>query len=234
MNDPDRIDRRFYGRRQGRPLRPGRQRLLRDLLPRVRIDVPEEGIHLDPRALFDPRPREVWLEIGFGAGEHLAAQARAHPEIGFVGCEPFVNGVAGLLSQLDRDGLSNIRVHPGDARQLLAALPDASIGRGFVLFPDPWPKARHAKRRFICPTNLVALARVLIDGAELRLASDDPGHVRWMLEQLWRCSALVWTAQGPRDWRERPDDWPATRYEIKAGRAGRASAFLRFRRTARG
>src|SRR5262249_9683178 len=137
-------DRRFYGRRKGRPLRKGQQHLIDTLLPRVALALPETGT-LDPRALFPGRPEQIWLEIGFGGGEHLAEQARAHPEIGLIGCEVFLNGIATLLTQVASLGLGNVRVYPDDARDLLDALPPASLDRVFLLFPDPWPKRRHAE-----------------------------------------------------------------------------------------
>lgn len=171
--------------------------------------------------------------MGFGGGEHLAAQAAAHPETGFVGCEPFLNGVAKFLVRAEDEALGNVRVFADDARLLLDALPDACVGRAFVLFPDPWPKARHHRRRFIAPGNLDALARVLRDGAELRMASDDMGYVRWMLFHTLGHGAFDWTARGAADWRERPDDWPATRYEAKALERGARCAYLRFRRRPR-
>ena len=225
-------DRRIYGRRHGRRLRPGRRRLMQELLPKLRIAIPESGASLELAALF-PGATEFWLEIGFGAGEHLATQAGAHPGIGLIGCEPFVNGVAALLGWIDRESLGNIRIHPGDGRDLLDVLPDASIGRVFILFPDPWPKTRHARRRLLGGETLAGLARVMKDGAELRLATDDPGQLRWMLEQMSRAPAFRWTARGPGDWRTRPADWPATRYEEKSASQGRASTFLRYARLAR-
>ncbi len=154
---------RLYGRRRGPRLRAGRQALMDRLLPELRIDVPADAAPgaIDPRALFAAPMDQVWLEIGFGGGEHLAAQAAAHPGIGFIGCEPFVNGVARLIARIDEAGLANIRLHPDDARPLLAALPDACVGRVFILFPDPWPKARHHKRRLVTTALLDALARVM-------------------------------------------------------------------------
>lgn len=224
---------RLHGRRRGRRLRPGRQALLEELLPRLRIALPPPGQCLDPAGLFGSAPARLWLEIGFGGGEHLAEQAAAHPEIGFLGCEIFLNGVASLLAHLERRQLANVRILPDDARPLLDALPDRSIGRVFLLFPDPWPKARHAGRRFVSQQNLDRLARVMEDGAELRIASDDPGHVGWTLEQLLRRSDFRWTARCPADWRERPADWPPTRYEAKARAVGRRPVFLRFLRAPR-
>ena len=225
---------RSYGRRHGRKLRTQRQDLLRDRLPALRIPQPlDQTGRLDPERLFAKAVSAVWLEIGFGAGEHIAWQAAAHPEIGFIGCEPFVNGVGALLALIDRLGLDNVRVHDDDARPLLAALADGTIGRCFILFPDPWPKLRHHKRRLIAPATLDALARVLGDGAELRVATDDPSYLGWILAALQAHPAFEWVVAGPADWRARPPDWPATRYEAKARAAGRMPCFLRFRRRAR-
>jgi tRNA (guanine-N7-)-methyltransferase len=218
----------FHGRRKGRRLRAGQQRRLDDLLPALAIALPETG-ELDLARLF-AKPEAVWLEIGFGAGEHLAWQAERHPRIGLIGAEVFWNGVARLLAHAAERGLANLRVFPEDARALLEALPAGSIDRVFLLFPDPWPKQRHAKRRFVGRANLDRLARVLRPGAELRMASDDPGQIRWMLEQTLAHPEFAWLATGPGDWRERPADWPATRYEEKALAAGRRAAYLQFRR----
>lgn len=222
----------LYGRRRGRPLRKQRSGLLETLLPRLQVTVPETG-RLDPAALFNRSVRGVWFEVGFGGGEHLAAQAAANPDVGIIGCEPFINGVAGLLQHVEAGGLENVRIVPDDARPILDALPDACIDRAFVLFPDPWPKVRHAFRRFIGPGNLPRLSRILKDGAELRLATDDRQLSRWMLEHTWRHPDFAWTAEGPEDWRVRPADWPETRYERKALEAGRQPVFLRFRRRPR-
>lgn len=224
----------FHGRRKGRRLRSGRQRLMADLLPQLAIALPATG-GLDPRALFAeaaalPKDAPIWLEIGFGSGEHLAWQAERNPTVGFLGSEVFENGVARLMGHVAAQGLANIRVFPDDARLLLDALVPTSLDRVFLLFPDPWPKARHAERRFVSGANLDRLARLLRPGSELRMASDDPGQVRWMLEQTSRHPAFVWLAEGPRDWRERPADWPPTRYEEKALAEGRTGSFLRFRR----
>ena len=183
--------------------------------------------------LFDAPVEAVWLEIGFGAGEHLAAQAEAHPAVGFIGCEVFENGVAKLLAEIEQHQLSNIRLFLDDARLLLAALSEASLARVFILFPDPWPKLRHHKRRIVSRTTLDALARVMIDGAELRLATDDRGYLAWMLEHTTRHPDFQWLARRPADWRNRPSDWPATRYEQKAIAAGRRPTFLCFRRRPR-
>jgi tRNA (guanine-N7-)-methyltransferase len=222
----------LYGRRRGRPLRRDQQRLIDTLLPRLALTLPESGT-LDPAALFDLRPREVWVEIGFGGGEHLAAQAAAHRDVGIIGCEVFENGVAKLLAEIQRQGLANIRILTDDARLLLSALPPASIGRVFILFPDPWPKQRHHKRRIVTGQTLDTLAGIMTDGAELRLATDDVDYLAWMLARVPVHPAFEWLADGPEDWRSRPADWPATRYEAKAIAAGRRPYFLRLRRRPR-
>ena len=221
----------LYGRRQGPKLRPGAKELLERLLPRVSFAV-VAGQPLDPRSLFPTPPKEVWLEIGFGGGEHLAAQAAAHPDIGLLGVEPFINGVAKLLRLLEQQGLDNVRVLMDDARLLLAALPDASLARAFVLFPDPWPKLRHHKRRIVNTATMGKFARVLAPDAELRLATDDPDYARWMLAAGLAEKRLVWTAERAADWREPPPGWVTTRYEAKARNAGRRPVFLTFRRRA--
>jgi tRNA (guanine-N7-)-methyltransferase len=175
----------------------------------------------------------VWLEVGFGAGEHLAAQAERHREISFIGCEVFENGIVQMLRQMERLRLDNVRLFADDARLLMEALPSASVDRVFILFPDPWPKRRHAKRRILSRETLDALAVIMRDGAELRLATDDRNYLCWILEQVTDHSAFEWLARRPSDWRERPEDWPLTRYEKKARAAGRAPFFLRSRRRAR-
>ena len=222
-----RRSRRIYGRRRGRPLRPGQRRLHDTLLPRLAVTLPETGA-LDPAALFAERPASVWLEIGFGAGEHLAAQAEAHPDIGFIGVEVFENGVARLVAEIARRGLANIRIFPDDARVLLDALAPASLDRVFILFPDPWPKTRHHKRRLVSTATLDRLAVLMRPRAELRLATDDRDYLAWILEHATAHPDFEWLARRPADWRERPADWPPTRYEEKARAAGRTPAFLRF------
>ncbi len=225
--------RAFYGRRQGRRLRPGLKALLDEFLPQVAVPLSHDGGKLDPTTLFDGRCSGYALEIGFGAGEHLAWQAERHPEIGFLGAEYFINGVAGLLRRIRDRGLDNIRIYHGDARDLLDALPERSLDRAYILFPDPWPKARHHKRRIVQDQTLTRLAQVMKDRVELRLATDDMDYLRWMLERLLRSPDFEWLARGPRDWRERPEDWPQTRYESKAFDQGRRPVYLRFRRRPR-
>ncbi len=220
----------LHGRRRGRPLRASLKRLLDERLPELLIALPSEGRLLDPAGLFAEPPGALWLEIGFGGGEHLAWQAAANPEVGILGAEIYVNGVASALRALTRQSSGNVRIHHGDARDLLDCLPPASLSRAFILFPDPWPKARHNRRRIVQPESLDRLAALLLPGAELRLATDDPDYAAWMLAYLDRHDAFHWTARAASDWRERPADWPETRYELKALSAGRAPVFLSWRR----
>lgn len=223
---------RFFGRRRGKTLRRTAQGLMETVLPRLAIIAPgQDSLPLDPSALFAHPVRQVWLEVGFGGGEHLAAQAALYPDIGLIGAEPFSNGIASLLGHLVGGGIDNVRIFPDDVRQLLPGLPQASIGRVFVLFPDPWPKKRHAERRFIGRDNLDALARVMADGAELRVASDDPVYQEWAAEQLRAHPDFVET-QVTSDRPTLPQDWPPTRYEQKC-LAGRAPVFFRFVRKSR-
>jgi tRNA (guanine-N7-)-methyltransferase len=218
--------RNLYGRRHGKKLKPSQRRLLAELLPRLRIAgvSPAENPGRAPlarAALFgDDRP--VWLEIGFGGGEHLVRQAAANPGIGLVGCEPFVNGVAMALGAIERAGVANVRLHPGDARDLIELLPAGSVGRVFLLYPDPWPKARHARRRFASRENLALLAPAMAPGAELRLATDiadyaEHARVEAAATPGWRVAADSGTPWG---------DWPGTRYEAKALAAGRRPRYL--------
>lgn len=226
-------DPRFHGRRRGRRLRAHREELLASLLPALEVTLPADDSVLDPRTLFAGPLREVWLEIGFGNGEHLAWQAQHHADIGFIGAEPFVNGVARLLSDIEAEKIDNIRILADDVRPLLARLPAASLGRVFILFPDPWPKARHHKRRLVSEETLDLLAAAMCDGAELRLATDDADYLTWMLRLALAHQAFDWLAQRPGDWRRRPADWPPTRYEEKNRSGGKGPVFLRFRRRAR-
>lgn len=201
---------------------------MESLLPRIAVPDPSAG-KLDPLALI-PDTDETWLEVGFGGGEHLAWQAAQNPRIGVIGAEPFINGVAKLLVHVDEQGLENVRIHFGDARPLMEALPDASLSRIFVLHPDPWPKKRHYKRRMISPWFFEESARLLKSGGELRVASDIEDYVRWTLMHAQNAKDFEWTAMRADDWRVRPDDWPQTRYEAKSLREGRTPAYLVFRR----
>jgi len=223
---------RVYGRRRGRPLRPNQRERAATLLPQLALTLPRDG-RIEPAVLFEKAIVPIWVEIGFGGGEHLAEQAASHPEIGFIGCEVYENGVAKLVREVERLGLGNVRIFAEDGRLLLDALPVQSIDRVFVLFPDPWPKLRHHKRRIVSGATLDRLAEIMRDGAELRLATDDRDYLRWMLERVTGHPAFLWLARRPVDWRERPPDWPQTRYEAKARAAGRAPFFLRLARRPR-
>jgi tRNA (guanine-N7-)-methyltransferase len=202
--------------------------LMESLLPRLAVPDPEKG-SIDPKTLF-PQADDFALEVGFGGGEHLAAQAAANPRTGFIGAEPFINGVGRLLVHIDDGALANVRVQFGDARPLMEALPDAALSRIFVLFPDPWPKKRHFKRRVISPWFFAEAARLLKSGGRLRVASDIEDYIRWTLMHAQNAPHFEWTAERASGWQTRPADWPPTRYEGKATAAGRAPAYLEFRR----
>ena len=225
MNDPATI-RRLYGRRQGHKLRLGQSALVEELLPEV--SVPEDG-PLTAQSLFgDDRPLQ--LEIGFGAGEHLAGQAEAAPGTGFIGCEPFLNGVVGALTHIRERELDNVRLYMGDALTVIERLPDASLDRLFLLHPDPWRKARHAKRRMLNHGPLDAIAAKLKPGAEFRLGTDDPTYCRWSMMVMNQRRDFVWQARDATDFLTRPDDWPETRYERKARRQGHEVWYFRYTR----
>jgi len=224
-----------YGRRRGRRLRSGKQALFDGLLPKLEIGTAElkNCGTLEQLVSFFPQFHsskilQFYLEIGFGGGEHLVHQAMLHPDVGIIGCEPYINGIAGLLKAIDDHALGNIRIWPQDARLLIGQLPDAALARVFILYPDPWPKARHHKRRLISREFLGALARVMQPGAELRLATDDEDYCTWMLEHLLSHPAFRWTAKSCDDWLKPPADWISTRYEQKALAAGRRPTYLRF------
>jgi len=229
--DPERLQ--FYGRRKGKALKAGREALLESLLPALRIATPEAGQSIDPASFFDKKFDEIRIEIGFGSGEHVAAQAAANPGVGFIGSEVFVNGVASLLRYAQDYKLANLRIYDNDVRYLLPRLKSAGLARISLLFPDPWPKPRHAKRRFISTPMLDELARLLADGGELRVASDHPVYVAWTLQHVPEHPAFQWTAPGPEGWRVRPADSIASRYEEKAIAAGRVPTFLNFARLPR-
>lgn len=207
-------------------------------LPRLAIHLPDDGQAIEINKLFDRLPQQVWLEIGFGIGDHMLAQLAAHPDVGFLGCEPFLNGVSklvGILAEAEAAGdaglADRLRLLTDDARLLLQALPTASIDRAFVLFPDPWPKKRHLWRRIVNPATLAQLARVLRPGGELRLATDVADYASWMLRHALAEPGLDWMAERMADWRTRPADWPASKYERKAVAAGRPCYYFRFRRS---
>ena len=198
---------------------------MRESLPRLEVDL--EALRRGD--LFAPE-REVWLEIGFGGGEHLLARAIERPDVGFIGCEPFVNGVAKLLAGVDAGGLENVRVRADDATALIEAAPPAYFSRIYLLYPDPWPKRRQQKRRFVSEDNLARLARVLKPGGELRFATDIDDYAGWTLARFLASPLFAWDARQADDWRLPWDGWAPTRYEAKARREGRGSAYLTFRR----
>ncbi|WP_099826264.1 tRNA (guanine(46)-N(7))-methyltransferase TrmB [Oceaniglobus indicus] len=224
--------RNFYGRFKGKTLRDSQKAYLDEDLAAlspgpVGWDVNPERTPLEPGAILGGRP--LWLEIGFGGGEHLVHLAARNPDTGIIGCEPFINGVAMLLGKIRAAGTDNIAVHPGDVRDLFDVMPDASITRAYLLYPDPWPKARHHRRRFVTPEHLAPLARVMAPGALFHVATDIPDYVRQTLEEVPR-HGFQWLAQGARDWREPWDGWLSTRYEQKALRENRRPHYLVFKR----
>jgi tRNA (guanine-N7-)-methyltransferase len=223
--------RNFYGRLKGKQLRPSQEKYLEEDLVElspgpVDWDVNPEREALDLENVFPGR--DVWLEIGFGGGEHMVHQASRNPDVGFIGCEPYINGVAMLLGKIREAGCENIRIHPGDVRDLFDVLPENSMACAFLLYPDPWPKKRHHRRRFVTSEHLEPLARVLKPGAIFRVATDIPDYVRQTLEEVPR-HGFEWLAETPRDWREPWGDWLSTRYEQKALREGRRPHYLTFR-----
>ena len=224
--------RNFHGRRHGKALKPNQRLWLDEDLPRLAIPgvAPRDNparrpIH--PATLF-PDHRPLWLEIGFGGGEHMVHQARVHPDVGLIGVEIFLNGVAMALGKIRAAGVTNIRLHPGDVRDLMELLPDACLARAFLLYPDPWPKARHHGRRFVTPEYLEPLARILTPGAEFRVATDIPDYVRQTLEEVPRAGLDLLT--DPTACHTPWPDWHRTRYEAKALREGRQPHYLTFRR----
>ncbi len=219
----------FFGRRKGKKLRAGQARLTETLLPTLAVDLASSA-PADLAELFPTPVREVRLEIGFGGSEHLIAQAESYPDCGFIGIEPFVNGMAKALAAIDAKGLTNIRLHHGDATDVLTWLPQASLARVDLLYPDPWPKRRHWKRRFVQDKSVAALARVLRKGGEFRFASDIDDYCAWTLVRLLRSPDFDWTAERADDWRKPWADFGGTRYEAKAKREGRTPCYLAFRR----
>jgi tRNA (guanine-N7-)-methyltransferase len=195
------------------------------------VSVPDAGPVDAPTLFGDSRP--LWLEIGFGRGEHMAGQAAANPDTGIIGAEPFLDGVVGALMEIDGGGLTNIRIHMGDALDILDRVAPASLDRVFLLHPDPWPKTRHAKRRFVNPGPLDLVARALKPGGEFRVGTDQPVYCQWTCMQMAARTDFEWLAERPHDWQVRPDDWFQTRYEAKARRLGHEVWYFRYRRTGR-
>ena len=219
---------RLYGRRQDKPLKPRQAQLMETRLDALRVPL-VEGESLILSDLFAQK-EEVWLEIGFGGGEHLAWQARENKNVGMIGAEPFINGVAKLVTHIEDGALENIRIHHGDARPLLEAIPSQALSRIFVLHPDPWPKSRHHKRRMISPWFFTEAARVVKPGGILRVASDISGYITWTLMHASNQPWFEWTAKRAGDWTDRREDWPQTRYETKAIKEGRVATYLEFER----
>jgi tRNA (guanine-N7-)-methyltransferase len=216
--------RAIFGRAKGKTLRAHQAGLMRDLLPRIEVDLEA----LRAGRMF--AGRELWLEIGFGGGEHLRARAMENPDVGFVGCEPFINGVAKLLAGIEAAGSENIRISVDDANAVIAAAPTGAFSRIYLLYPDPWPKRRQHKRRFVSESSIAALARVLRPGGELRFATDIDDYAGWTLRRFLSCPEFAWPAEAADDWRLPWPGWTPTRYEAKAREAGRGTAYLTFRR----
>ena len=225
--------RNFHGRLKGKALRPNQEAWLDEDLGRlspgaVDWDINPDRKPIDLKEYFGNR--EIWLEVGFGGGEHMMHQAVSNPDVGIIGCEPYINGVAMLLGKIRTANAQNIAVYPGDVRNMFDVLPEASISRAFLLYPDPWPKTRHHKRRFVTEEHLAPLSKVLKKNAIFRVATDIPDYVRQTLEQVPR-HGFEWLAERPAHWREPWNDWISTRYEKKALREGRVPHYLTFRRT---
>ena len=225
--------RNFYGRIKGKSLNAAQVRYLEEDLPKLSVagitfeENPERNL-LDIRELAGGR--KIWLEVGFGGGEHLVHQALQNPDVQFLGVEPYVNGVAMLLGKMRNAGVANIKLHMGDARNLMDVLPDGSVSKAFLLYPDPWPKMRHHRRRFVTQEHLIPLSKCLKPGAEFRVATDIEDYVRQTLQEVPR-AGFEWLAEGPEDWRAPWGDWIATRYEQKAVREDRIPHYMTFRKS---
>lgn len=215
----------LHGRRKGKKLTAYQAGLMHDLLPKLAL-APNDAANVG--SLFSAPKQHFWLEIGFGGGEHLAYQASRHPDIGFIGCEPFENGVAKLLTDIVDKNLKNVRVHNGDAGQIIDQLPDACVDMIYLLYPDPWPKTSQRKRRFVTDEMLKRMARILKPGAEFRFASDIDDYSAWTLARIQRSEDFSWNVQQSSDWNTPWPNWPGTRYERKAIREGRKPVYLTF------
>ncbi|MXF80006.1 tRNA (guanosine(46)-N7)-methyltransferase TrmB [Brucella melitensis] len=226
-NHPMRAAGNFFGRRHGKPLRPHQSNLFEDLLPRLKLDLATPASQ-DLRSLFEAPVETVRMEIGFGGGEHLHHESGRYPQSGFIGVEPFINGMAKMLAVLDQAPRPNLRLYDEDATAVLDWLPDASLAGIDLFYPDPWHKRRHWKRRFVSDANLDRFARVLKPGAKFRFASDIEHYVNWTLQHCRRHAAFDWQAESPADWNDAYEGWPGTRYEAKAFREGRRAAYLTF------
>ena len=221
----------LHGRRAGRPLRTAQRARYDRVLPGLEIDLEDLGPDVPVGTLFGAGVTEARMEIGFGGGEHLAAEAERHPGIGFIGCEPFRNGIAKLLDLVEACGLDNLRLHAGDAADVLDRLPEACLTQVDLLYPDPWPKRRQRKRRFIGDANMGRLARALRPGAEFRFATDIDDYAGWGVAHVLRSRFFAWRAEMAQDWRCPWQPWSSTRYEAKAIREGRPPVYLTFVRT---
>lgn len=218
--------RAFFGRRKSHALRKGREAALSDAMPKLRITGDTDTNDLN--ALFSKPVRAVWMEIGFGGGEHLLQRASENPDTGFIGCEAYVDGVARVVGEIAKQGSGNIRLYDGDAIELIERLPDASLDRIYLLYPDPWPKRRQRKRRFVSDERLAALARILKPGGEFRFATDIDDYAAWVLARVQRSPDFIWTAEKAADWLTPWENWRSTRYEAKALREGRVPTYLTF------
>lgn len=221
----------FFGRRKGKSLTIRQENLYKTLFPHLCLKPKMLLPSRTPAILFDPPTSDIWLEIGFGGGEHLIEQANKNPHIGFIGVEPFINGMAKALVGIEENQLINIRLYDEDATNLLDWLPPQSISRIFLLYPDPWPKKRHWKRRFVGPANLMRIARLLKPQGFFHFATDIDDYANWTLKHIHRIPTLKWTAQSARDWQQPWDDWVTTRYEEKAYREERKPYYFIFRQT---
>jgi tRNA (guanine-N7-)-methyltransferase len=221
-----------FGRRIGKRLGVGQKELLQNILPQISIQLPDNGA-LTPQNIFTTKPDRLWMEIGFGGGEFLAEQIKRHPDIGFIGCEPYLNGVANLLKLLQGNSLGNVRIWADDARDLLQKLTPASLDKVFILFPDPWPKTRHHKRRIISDRMLDLLHEKLSADGQLVLATDHKEYAEWMLEHVTRHPGFEWLAKSPNDWKEPPEGWVATKYETKTRAWGSEPVFLKLKKIPR-
>ena len=219
----------FFGRRKGHKLRIHQADLIDNLLPHLALDIGAPAPD-DLTDIFESKPDAVRLEIGFGGGEHLIAEAQAFPDIGFIGCEPYVNGMAKILTQIETHNIGNIRLYAGDAAELLAWAPPQSMARIDLIHPDPWPKRRHWKRRFVQDATVAAMARIIKPDGEFRFVSDIDDYCAWTLAHVLRSPDFFWMAERVADWREPWADYTMTRYGRKAEREGRVAAYLRFRR----
>jgi tRNA (guanine-N7-)-methyltransferase len=227
MSDEPHPTQRLYGRSKGKALRKHQVELVEGFLPAISVDLSQPY----PAAGLFPSARELHLEIGFGGGEHLIEAAKLARDIGFIGCEPYINGMAKLLTRIEEHGLTNMRLHKGDAADVLDWLPAQSLARAYLFYPDPWPKRRQRKRRFVSPENLGRLGRVLRPGAQLRFATDIDDYAAWTLARLRASRDFVWRAEKAQDWLEPWECWTRTKYEAKAIAAGRDPVYLTFLRT---